>query len=92
MPIIGLSGYKGSGKDTVADFLCEKYGFIKYGFADPIKEIAKIMFDFSEDETLKEVVDERWGISPREFYQKFGTEYGQFITGQMIPLTGGDWL
>ena len=42
------------------DFLCKKYGFIKYGFADPIKEIAKIMFDFSEDETLKEVVDERW--------------------------------
>ena len=83
--IIGLVGKKRVGKDTVADFLCEKYGFIKYGFADPIKEIAKIMFDFSEDETLKEVVDERWGISPREFYQKFGTEYGQFIMPEQFP-------
>ena len=88
--IIGLVGKKRVGKDTVADFLCKKYGFIKYGFADPIKEIAKIMFDFSTDESLKEVIDERWGISPREFYQKFGTEYGQFIMPQHFPKIFND--
>ena len=26
--IIGLAGKKGSGKDTIADYLCEQYGFI----------------------------------------------------------------
>ena len=83
--IIGLVGKKRVGKDTVADYLCNKYGFIKYGFADPIKQIGQLMFDFSPDEELKEVVDKRWGISPREFYQKFGTEYGQYILPNQFP-------
>lgn len=82
--IIGLVGKKRVGKDTVADFLCDKYDFVKYGFADPIKEVGKIMFDFQEDQ-IKDEIDERWGISPREFYQKFGTEYGQFIMPQHFP-------
>ena len=48
--IIGIYGKKRSGKDTIANFLCEKYGFIKYGFGDPIKDIAKIMFGFTEEQ------------------------------------------
>ena len=42
--IIGLAGKKGSGKDTIAEYLCAQYGFINYGFGDPIKEIGRIMF------------------------------------------------
>ena len=37
--IIGILGNKRVGKDTVADYLVKNYGFIKYNFADPIKEI-----------------------------------------------------
>lgn len=37
--IIGLSGYAQSGKDTVANILVEKYGFIRIAFADPIREL-----------------------------------------------------
>jgi hypothetical protein len=36
--IIGLAGYKGSGKDFVADILVEEYGYTKVAFADPIKK------------------------------------------------------
>lgn len=36
--IIGLSGYARTGKDTVADYLVEKYGFVRMAFADPMKE------------------------------------------------------
>ena len=36
--IIGLSGYARSGKDTVANYLVEKYGFVKISFADPMRE------------------------------------------------------
>ena len=36
--IIGLSGYAQVGKDTVANYLVEKYGFVKVSFADPIRE------------------------------------------------------
>ena len=86
--IIGLSGKKGSGKDTVADYLCAQYGFINYGFGDPIKEIAKIMFQFNDEQLYgdqKDIVDLRWGFKPREFFQKFGTEYGQFILPEHFP-------
>lgn len=86
--IIGLAGKKGSGKDTVADYLCEQYGFVKYGFGDPIKEIGRIMFDFNSEQLYgseKEIVDSNWGITPREFFQKFGTEYGQFILPTHFP-------
>jgi hypothetical protein len=37
--IIGLSGYAQSGKDTVAKFLIEHYGFERVAFADPIRDI-----------------------------------------------------
>ena len=86
--ILGLSGKKGSGKDTVADYLCERYDFVKYGFGDPIKEVARTMFNFSESQLYgsdKETVDPNWGISPREFFQKFGTDYGQFIFPEHFP-------
>jgi len=36
--VIGLAGLKGSGKDTVADFLKNKHEFIKYAFAGSLKE------------------------------------------------------
>lgn len=36
--VLGLTGKKGSGKDTTADFLCEAFGFHKIAFADALYE------------------------------------------------------
>ena len=86
--IIALTGKKGSGKDVVADILVKKLGFKKYGFGDPIKNVAREMFGFSEEQlygNLKDIVDKKWGIKPRDFFQKFGTEYGQFIFPKHFP-------
>lgn len=42
MQIIGLHGKARSGKDTIADYLVEQYGFVKFGFADALyKEVAE---------------------------------------------------
>lgn len=38
--IIGLTGYKRSGKDSVANILVEEFGFVKVGFADALREMA----------------------------------------------------
>lgn len=38
--IIGLSGYAGAGKDTVADILVRKHGFTRVAFADKLREFA----------------------------------------------------
>lgn len=39
-----VSGTMGSGKDTVVDYICEKYGHEKLFFAEPIYEIARKYF------------------------------------------------
>lgn len=78
--IIAITGYKRSGKNTVSDYLKSKYGFEDYAFAKPIKETASLIFGWSLDhiENYKETVDERYGISPRQFLQWFGTEAMQY--------------
>lgn len=78
--IIGFLGNKRCGKDTSGEYLEEKYGFIRYAFADPVKEICKILFDFSDDQLYgekKEGVDFRWYLTPRDAFQKIGTEFAQ---------------
>ncbi|MBS3113124.1 hypothetical protein J4418_03510 [Candidatus Woesearchaeota archaeon] len=39
--IIGLTGYARAGKDFVADFLVQNYGFTKYVFSDILSEMLK---------------------------------------------------
>jgi hypothetical protein len=36
--IIGLSGYAQVGKDTIANYLVEQYGYRRVAFADPIRQ------------------------------------------------------
>ncbi len=86
--IILISGYKRSGKDTIADYLVQKYGFTRYGFADPIKETVKYLFDWNDDwiNNNKETIDERWGISYRQAAQWLGTEAFQYSICEKYPL------
>lgn len=76
--IIGLAGRKGVGKDTAADYIISHYRFQKLAFADPLKEICRILFLLNDaqlyDPIEKERVDERWGWSPRQMFQKIGTD------------------
>lgn len=86
--IIGLSGKKRVGKDTVADYLVNDHGFIKYSFADPIKEVSRILFNFTEEQLYgddKEKIDPTWKIKPRDFFQKFGTDYMQYQFPKEFP-------
>ncbi len=86
--IIGIKGRKGSGKDTIANYLVDKHSYYKYGFADPLKEGIQKMFGFTNDQLWgdeKEIVDPFWGVSPREILQYTGTELFQFDLGKYIP-------
>ena len=80
--IIGFLGKKHSGKDTAGKYMIEKHGFKRYAFGDPVKEICKILFNLTREQLtipeLKETIDKRWGLSPRQMFQRIGTEFGQF--------------
>lgn len=85
--IIGVSGFAGSGKDTVADGLCKNPRFIKLAFADGIKRICKEVFDWTQDDlwgpsAMRSVPDLRYPregghLTPRYALQKLGTEWGR---------------
>lgn len=78
MSIIGLTGYKGSGKDTIADYLVNEQGFIKIAFADFIRNALKELFDWDDEnfsQEKKEIQDSYWGVTPRKMCQEIGTEF-----------------
>lgn len=71
-------GYKArSGKDTIANYLVQEYGFKRRAFADALKEGAAVIFGLSHEQLygeLKEVQDSFWQQTPRYILQKMGTE------------------
>lgn len=86
--LIGISGLAGSGKDTVADFLVNDHGFTKVALADPLKRIARDVYDFTEEQLWgpsenRNAPDPRYPredgtcLSPREALQLLGTEWGR---------------
>ena len=87
--IIGLLGEKYSGKDTAGNYLISNHQFMRYAFGDPVKDICKILFSLSDlqltDPSMKEIVDERWGLRPRDMFQRIGTEFGQMGIIKLFP-------
>ena len=87
--IIGLVGHEHVGKDTIANYLCKDYNFRKYSLADPIKEIAQIIFGWTNQEQLngklKDKIDPETGIIPREFFKWLGTDIFQYAIHSKFP-------
>jgi len=87
--VLGLTGKAGSGKDTVADYLVEHYGYEKLAFAAPLKRVAyqanpilgMDIYHPGNTITLQHAIDELGedGVKKvypqyRTFLQKLGTE------------------
>jgi len=60
--LIGLSGCKGVGKDTAAQWLIEEQGYTRLAFADKLKEAVANLLDISVEEVdnFKAVSSEGW--------------------------------
>lgn len=76
--LIGIIGNAYAGKDTCANYIVKKYKYQKKAFADPIREIVKIMFMFSDNDVLipklKTKIDPVFNESPRSAMQLIGTD------------------
>ena len=94
--IIGILGNKNHGKDTISDYISNKYDFKKEAFAGPLKDICKILFGFNNNQLYgdsKDKVDKHWGFTPRDILQFVGTELFRNKMDEMIPGIGTNfWL
>lgn len=77
--IIGICGKAGSGKDTIADYLCDHMGYNRDSLAAPIKRLVMDVFGLDEETVYDRVKREQplpdWpGWTVRKLLQFIGTE------------------
>jgi len=88
--IIGICGFMGSGKDTIADYLVNVHGFKRESFANSLKDAVATTFNWDREmlegrskqsRLWREQVDAWWAkrldmpnLTPRWVLQYFGTE------------------
>lgn len=94
MEIIALSGWARSGKDTIADHLVEKHGFIKLSFATPMREalykldpeirdMTGLVYHFRQAVNLFGWEDMKTYFPEyRGLMQRMGTEVGREMFGE----------
>lgn len=80
--LIGITGYAGAGKDTLADAMMVDDRWAKIPLALPIKLMLNTLFDWPlekwDDRTWKEAPrPEAFWKSPRELAQTLGTQWGR---------------
>lgn len=80
--IIGLCGPAGSGKDTIADRLVERYGFVKMANADLLKRMAQSAFNFTDAQL--------WGPSEMRNApdKRYPREHGPFTKDDKCSCCG----
>lgn len=93
MNIIGITGKAGSGKDTIAEYLHQRYHNVWIeSFAKPLKQACAAAFGIPienfQDSELKELVDGNWNVSPRKIAQFVGTEMFRDMIPALIPHVG----
>ena len=82
--IIGLTGYAGAGKTTVAGHLTAAHDFVEAAFADTLKDMLALMLgaldiDYAHltEPHLKAKTIPQIGCSARHLMQTLGTEWGR---------------
>lgn len=71
MEVIGLSGFAGAGKSTVAQYLVHQHGFTRLSFAAAVKDITAIAFNWERDRLEGSTPQDRaWRDQPDVFWSE----------------------
>jgi hypothetical protein len=95
--VIGLAGRAGSGKSTVASLAMRHSDTFVYtrAFADPLKQIACILFGLEDDdvnttEGKETPIPELGNLTPRVLLQRLGTDLFRNHWHRVFPELGPD--
>lgn len=79
MKVLAISGWKGSGKDTLAAFLIEVHGATRVSFADPLKDMVAEEYGIDraslDDPLRKEQPILTLPVDPKDAYSKMISEF-----------------
>ena len=85
--IIGLAGFKRTGKDTFASYFPSN--FTRMAFAEPLKQAAAIIYDVSPEafsDDLKDATNEKWGITHRDMLINVGQKMREVDPDHWVRL------
>lgn len=91
--IIGLSGKRGVGKTTMANYLHDVYKFKRISFADRLKEVAKELMPFQDVHLStkgKEKPFNNYDWTPREFLIQLGQFMRYYDKNYWVRSSGID--
>lgn len=101
MKVIAISGYKGSGKDTAADYLVKEHKAVRVAFADNLKDMVAREYDiprsYMDDPQLKEAPLLHLPVTPKDDFSlelskmlctEFRTESGVQALEPFIDASG----
>jgi len=87
--VVAISAWKGSGKDTIANYLIEQYDASRTAFADPLKDLAAEEYGFprswADDPKYKESPLMNLPVDPRD---KFTTMLTDFMRREFRDQNG----
>lgn len=98
--VVGILGFKGSGKDTAGEYLIREHGFEVESFANPLKDLLSAVFGWDRELLEGNTIDSRtWRETPDEWWEKkldwsnsIGKYLGRFTPRAAMQLIGTDVL
>ena len=93
--VIALTGNaKQNDKEFLAHYIHHKYHHKHVRLDDPVKEVAKILFDFHDAKIdgLKNMVDVRWSITPQQTMNFIRKEFLDNKIQDMLPYVDKNFL
>jgi len=98
--VIGILGFKGSGKDTLGEYLVRQHGYTVESFANPLKDLISAVFgwdrallegDTTDSRVWRETPDE-WWESKLDWVNNQGNYLGRFTPRVAMQFVGTDVL
>lgn len=98
--VIGILGFKGSGKDTAGEYLVREHGYVVESFANPLKDLIAAVFGWDRALLEGNTTDSRaWRESPDVWWEakldwmnNHGSYLGRFTPRIAMQYIGTDIL